>query len=67
MLQDAPVTSIHTIAVPCVTACLPARFARLQDPLLCSEDEVVRDLCDRHHPSLNWALQDAGTPWTAVS
>ena len=37
-----------------------------QDPLVASEEELVRAACERHHPGLNRAFVEAGTPWSNV-
>lgn len=38
-----------------------------QDPLTASEEELIRAACERHHPGLNRAFLEAGTPWSNVS
>lgn len=40
--------------------------ACVQDVLACGEEEVARAACERHHPGLNRAFLEAGTPWANV-
>ncbi|KAL4458757.1 hypothetical protein ABPG75_013622 [Micractinium tetrahymenae] len=35
-----------------------------KDPLTASEEEIIRAACERHHPGLNRAFLEAGTPWS---
>lgn len=37
-----------------------------KDPLLCGEEEIVRAACEKHHPGINKAFLEAGTPWAHV-
>ncbi|KAL4435864.1 hypothetical protein ABPG77_000626 [Micractinium sp. CCAP 211/92] len=40
------------------------RASVCKDPLTASEEELIRAACERHHPGLNRAFLEAGTPWS---
>lgn len=43
-----------------------SRVVHSRDPLQCGEEEIARAACERHHPGLNKAFLEAGTPWVNV-
>jgi hypothetical protein len=43
-----------------------ARAAAFKDPLHASEEELLKAACERGHPGLNRAFQDAGMPYANV-
>lgn len=60
--QAAPARSFHNAL--CCRCGVPA--SPVQDPLTASEEELARAACERHHPGLNRAFLEAGTPWSNV-